>query len=99
MKVYAWNSEKNGQLIEERNISFEEIVVNIYLGNEVDIFDHPNQARYPGQKISVVVVEDYVYLVPFIETELHQLLADSGASVVDQNMHVSEALFDFLLQL
>ena len=68
MKVYAWNSGKNEQLINERNISFEEIVVNIYLGNEVDIFDHPNQARYPGQKISVVVVEDYVYLVPFIET-------------------------------
>ena len=69
MKVYAWNSEKNETLIKERGISFEEIVLNIQIGNEVDIYDHPNQERYPGQKISVVVVEDYAYLVPYIETE------------------------------
>jgi len=69
MKVYAWNSEKNETLILERGISFEEIVLNIQLGNEVDIFDHPNQERYPGQKISVVLVEQYVYLVPFVESE------------------------------
>jgi hypothetical protein len=30
---------------------------------------HPNQDRYPGQMISVVEVDDYVYLVPFVETE------------------------------
>jgi len=53
----------------ERGISFEDIVVSIRLGNEVDILDHPNQKRYPGQKISVVVVDDYAYLVPYIESE------------------------------
>jgi len=37
MKTYAWNSEKNEQLISEREISFEDIIVNIHLGNEVDI--------------------------------------------------------------
>ena len=69
MKTYAWNSEKNAQLIGEREISFEDIVVSIHLGNEVDIYDHPNQDRYPGQKISVVIVEDYAFLVPFIESD------------------------------
>lgn len=69
MKTYAWDSEKNEQLISEREISFEDIVVSIHLGNEVDIYDHPNQGRYPGQKISVVVVEDSVFLVPFVENE------------------------------
>ncbi len=69
MKAFAWNSEKNERLRVERGISFEEVVLNIQLGNEVDIYDHPNQARYPGQKISVVVIEDYVYLVPFVESE------------------------------
>ena len=53
MKVYAWNSEKNDALKKERGISFEEIVLNIQLGNEVDIDDHPNMERYPNQKISV----------------------------------------------
>ena len=69
MKTFAWNSEKNEQLISERNISFEDIVVSINMGNEVDIYDHPNQDRYPGQKVSVVVVEDYAFLVPFVEHE------------------------------
>jgi len=66
-KIYNWNSEKNQQLINERDISFEDIVLNIHLGNELDIYDHPNQERYPGQKISVVIVESYAYLVPFVE--------------------------------
>ena len=69
MKTYAWNHEKNELLKAERDISFEEIVFNIQIGNEVDIYDHPNQGRYPGQKISVVIVEGYAYLVPYIESE------------------------------
>jgi uncharacterized DUF497 family protein len=69
MKTFAWNSEKNALLKAERGISFEEVVLNIQPGNEVDIFDHPNQERYPGQQISVVVIEGYAYLVPFVENE------------------------------
>ena len=69
MKTFAWNSEKNELLKAERGISFEEVVLNIQLGNEVDIFEHPSQERYPGQQISVVVIEGYAYLVPFIENE------------------------------
>jgi uncharacterized DUF497 family protein len=69
MKTFAWNSEKNELLKAERGISFEEVVLNIQLGNEVDIFEHPNQERYPGQQISVVVIEGYAYLIPFVENE------------------------------
>lgn len=69
MKIYSWNSEKNEKLMAERGISFEEIVLNIELGYEIEIYDHPNQEKYPGQKISAVIVEDYVYLVPFVESE------------------------------
>lgn len=69
MKPFAWNSEKNERLKQERGISFEKIILNIQLGNEVDVFDHPNQERYPGQKILVVLIEGYAYLIPFIESE------------------------------
>jgi hypothetical protein len=68
MKVYTWSVEKNKQLMIERGISFEEIVVNIQQGNELDILEHPKPGRYPGQRISVVLVDDYVFLVPFVET-------------------------------
>ena len=68
-KIFNWNSEKNQQLIDERGVSFEDIVLNIYLGNELDVFEHTNRERYHNQKISVVLVEDYVYLVPFVEDD------------------------------
>ena len=69
MKTYSWNSEKNDLLKEERGVSFEEVVLNMQLGYEVDIFEHPNQLRYPGQKVSVVVIEGYAYRVPYIESK------------------------------
>ena len=56
-------------LIKERGISFERIVFEISTGNELDVLEHPNQEKYPGQRISIVQVDDYVYAVPFIETE------------------------------
>jgi len=67
VKVFTWNSDKNVLLQKNRGVSFEDVVLGIELGNEVDIFEHPNQAKYPGQKISVVVIESYAYLVPFVE--------------------------------
>lgn len=69
MKIYAWDPEINDFLLRERGISFEDIVLNIQLGNEVDIYDHPNQERYPEQKISVVLIDNYAYLVPFVEND------------------------------
>ena len=69
MKLYAWNAQKNAQLKKERGVSFEEVVFHIESGDEVDLFDHPNQARYPNQKVSVVKIEGYVYFVPFVESE------------------------------
>ena len=38
-------------------------------GDILETIDHPNQQRYPGQQIHVIAIEDYVYLVPFIESE------------------------------
>ncbi len=29
--------------------------------------EHPNQETYPGQKIAVVMIEAYAYLVPYVE--------------------------------
>jgi uncharacterized DUF497 family protein len=69
VKTYNWNTDKNQWLVQERHISFERIVFEISIGNEVAVVMHPNQTKYPGQMISVVEVDEYVYLVPFVETE------------------------------
>lgn len=69
MRYFDWNKEKNELLKLERGISFEEIEIAIRTSGLLDAYPHPNQKRYPGQQIYVVQVEDYVYLVPFVEDE------------------------------
>jgi hypothetical protein len=35
----------------------------------LDIVQHPNQDRYKGQKIFIINIDNYAYLVPFVESE------------------------------
>lgn len=74
MKVFAWNPEKNDLLKRERGVSFEDVVFYLEAGQVLDVIRHPNQARYPDQVIYVIAMEDYVYLVPFIESEVEVFL-------------------------
>ena len=69
MKIYNWNAEKNEQLIVERGISFEEIVFYIENNGLLDDIAHPNSQDYSHQRIFVVAVESYVYLVPYVENK------------------------------
>ena len=69
MKYFEWDEEENKRLRSERRISFEEIVFHIQRGDILDILEHPNQSKYKGQKVFVVNVEGYVYLVPFVEND------------------------------
>ncbi len=69
MKYFTWNEEKNEQLKQERNISFEEIVVQIENGQIIDILTHPNDEKYPNQMIMIVECNQYAYLVPYVETD------------------------------
>ncbi|MFC1595950.1 toxin [Candidatus Margulisiibacteriota bacterium] len=66
---YDWNPDKNELLKKERNISFEQIIFHLSQGDVWQIADHPDQKRYPNQKIYFVIVEDYIYLVPHIITK------------------------------
>lgn len=43
MKPFAWRSEKNDQLLAEKGICFEAVVVAIEPGELLDVLDHPNQ--------------------------------------------------------
>jgi uncharacterized DUF497 family protein len=69
MKLLRWNAGKNEVLRVERGVSFDEIEVAIEQGNLLDIVAHPNRAKYPNQRIFVVRLLDYVYLVPFVEDQ------------------------------
>ena len=69
MKLFEWDDDKNEKLKNGRGISFEEVV--FYIANDcvLDIVPHPSQNKYPGQKMFIVNIDNYAYLVPFIEGE------------------------------
>ena len=67
MKAINWSFDKNQKLAEARGISFEDVVVYIQQGEIPDIVEHPNQREYRNQRIFVLNIVDYVYLVPYVE--------------------------------
>ncbi|PSF34935.1 toxin [Aphanothece hegewaldii CCALA 016] len=69
MKPFHWNPTKNQQLITQRGLSFDEVVQAIAQGQLLDLIEHPNPEQYSHQKIFIVKIKDYVYLVPFVENE------------------------------
>lgn len=74
MKPLRWSARKNETLKTERGLTFEAIVVAIESGGLLDILTHPNPARYPHQRVLVVELNRYVYLVPFVEGPEHFFL-------------------------
>ena len=69
LKRIDWNTEKSRSLKESRGISFEDLVFHIENGDVLDDYLHPNQERYAGQRIMVIGIDNYAYLVPYIENE------------------------------
>lgn len=69
MKIFNWSPDKNQQLIVDRGKSFEEAVFSILNGGLLDDIVHPNNTDYPNQRIFVIQIHDYVYLVPYVESQ------------------------------
>lgn len=65
--TYKFDPEKNAWLIQVRGISFEEIIAALCNEGALDILQHPNTQKYAHQKIYVIELKDYAYLVPFVE--------------------------------
>lgn len=72
MKQFDWNAEKNQLLMEERGISFEDVLFAVQSGKLLDDGAHPNESKYPHQRMMVVNIDDYAWLVPYLENE-HKL--------------------------
>lgn len=67
-KVHQWNEEKNKWLKANRGISFEQVMTMIVEEKVLDIAQN-TKSKYDHQKVYVIVIEQYVYLVPFVEDE------------------------------
>jgi len=69
MKIIRWNKQKNQQLQRDQGIGFETVEQVISTGSVLDIIQHPNLEKYPSQRIFILEIDNYVYLVPFVENE------------------------------
>ncbi len=69
MKLINWNTEKSLKLKAARGICFEDIVFYIENGDILNDYQHPNQKKYPEQRIMVIGINNYAYLVPYVEDE------------------------------
>ena len=65
MKIFRWDNDKNEWLKTHRGVCFEQVVV-MERGDILDVIERPNQDEYSGQKIAVVMIDDYAYLVPYV---------------------------------
>ena len=60
--------------MQERGLSFEQVTVAVESGDLLQIAPHQNPLKYPRQKILIVKIDEYAYLVPFVEEDDHFFL-------------------------
>ncbi|MEI7510667.1 MAG: toxin [Candidatus Peregrinibacteria bacterium] len=67
--IFDWNEVKNELLKQDRNISFEEVVIALQDEKKFSIAKYPNPEKYPNQKMYILSLQGYTYMVPFVDTE------------------------------
>ncbi|MBI5676354.1 MAG: BrnT family toxin [Nitrospirae bacterium] len=67
MKVFRWDNDKNEWLKKNRGVSFEQVVILMEREDILETIEHPNQNKYPDQKIATIMIDDYAYLVPYVQ--------------------------------
>ena len=66
MKYLNWSPEKNEILKAKRGISFEEIALLIESRHILGIEENPGRSN---QQIYILEIEDYAFIVPFVEKD------------------------------
>jgi len=65
--VFDWDPQKEEWLNANRGLSFIHVLYHIDRGDLLDVREHTNKENYPHQKVLILKMNDYAYLVPFVE--------------------------------
>jgi len=70
-KSLLYSYDKNELLKKERGIGFEDVILSLENGDLLDDITHPNKEKYPNQDIFIIFIriKEYVYMVPYVETD------------------------------
>lgn len=93
-KRYLWDDAKNVRLQRERGVSFEEVYYMVEHGNVLDVVSNPNQKRYPGQRMFIIEMKHYAWVIPFLETEEEIFLKTAIPSRKMTKIYIKEAQTD-----
>ena len=69
MKYFDWDEKKNRFLKKSRGTGFEDVLLALKENRLLTIIRHPNIKKYSNQKVLIVEIDGYAYLVPFVEDE------------------------------
>jgi hypothetical protein len=64
-----WSEDKNSLLKQKLGFGFERIIIALDDGALVDDRRHINVDRYPNQRQLLIRLDDYIWVVPYVETE------------------------------
>ncbi len=68
MKYIDWSDEKDTLLKVERGIGFADVLTALESGGLLADIRHPSPS-YPHQRVFIVEVLGYAYLVPYVEDD------------------------------
>jgi len=74
VKIFNWDNDKNEKLKIERGVSFEQVVFCIENKQLLDIIEHPDKEKYREQKMYVVIIDKYAYIVTFVDKNNERFL-------------------------
>ena len=70
---FFFDEAKNEKLFQLRGVTFQMAIEAIEEKGVLLNFSHPNQEKYPNQKVLVININDYAYCVPY-EIEADRLI-------------------------
>jgi hypothetical protein len=71
MKTIIWDDNKDARLREDKTrnyVGFEECLRTILKGRILDDLPNPSQS-HPNQRILILDIENYAYVVPYVEDQ------------------------------
>ena len=67
-EFFNWSEKKNLILKTERDVAFEDVILAINEDRLLGIVEHSSE-KYKGQKIFIIEINEYAYLVPFVRNK------------------------------
>ncbi|MBI4991516.1 toxin [Candidatus Gottesmanbacteria bacterium] len=69
MKRIEYDKEKDTLIKKNHGISFEQVISAIKRTKNVVTIEHPNKQKYGHQKIFLVEIGKYIFVIPYVEDE------------------------------